>query len=211
MPELLDNGGRADFAAAALQAHFDETHFSPDTYGDEGSELMETEICDLLGNLMHLAKRAGLDFEAMLENGRHHFEEEEALEKHIREEEAAEQMRNSPVVEQVWAALSQDFKTFAEFRKNTDIPVAQVRQALVFLKEQGKAEMVRGKGWRRLTTPAEDRVLAALDSKECRYALDIEQAAEVDPQQLRTILLKLQADGLVDVEYGKGWRLVTVQ
>lgn len=209
--EPLDNDGRADFAAAALQAHFDKTHFSPDTYGDEGSELMQEEITDLLGNLMHLAKRAGLSFEVMLEAGRRHFKEEAGIQARIDKERAALALLNTPVVEQVWAALSQDFKTFAEFRKNTDIPATEVRKALLALKEQGKAEVVHGKGWRRLTTPAEDRVLAALDSKECRYAIDVEQAAEVDPQQLRTILLKLQAEGLVDVEYGKGWRRVTVQ
>lgn len=148
--ELLDNGGRADFAAAALQAHFDETHFSPDTYGDEGSELMETEICDLLGNLMHLAKRAGLNFEAMLDNGRNHFEEEEAIQEMIDKERALEEMRNKPAEEQVYAALSEDFAEFRKFRDTTALTPTEIRRALLVLQNQGKAEMVHGKGWRRI-------------------------------------------------------------
>jgi hypothetical protein len=53
--------GRADRAAAALQAHGDQVHGQFwDGYGDEGSAEFEQAVMDLLVDLKHLLYRAGL-------------------------------------------------------------------------------------------------------------------------------------------------------
>jgi hypothetical protein len=52
--------GRADRAAAALQAHVDEVAgFPGESYGDEGSDTFDEAVMSLLVDLKHLLWRAG--------------------------------------------------------------------------------------------------------------------------------------------------------
>lgn len=73
------NEDRANWARAALEV------FSQKTGLDMAVEL-DCSIGDLLANMMHLCKQEGLDFDALLETGRMHFEaetdEEEAMDSH---------------------------------------------------------------------------------------------------------------------------------
>lgn len=153
MSEELNNWGRADFAATALAAYYDETRSFPSTYGDEGSEEFVETFGDLLGDLQHLAKRAGVDFAELLAQGTDHFEievEEEAQAERAHEEAVA--LRNAPIDEKVYAAITDDFQHFAKFRATGGIPVEEIRWSLLRLLEQGKIEQVYGKGWRRVAS-----------------------------------------------------------
>lgn len=148
----LDNDGRAGFAATALAAYHDETRSYPETYGDEGSEEFTQTFGDLLGDLQHLAKRAGVDFQELLAQGTNHFEiEVEEEEQVAREAQEREALKNGPVDEQVYAAVTDDFQHFTRVRATLGIPVSEVRWALLRLREQGKVEQVSGKGWRRVS------------------------------------------------------------
>jgi Tfp pilus assembly protein PilO len=60
----------ARFAETALKAHAKET--------GNLSEPMETRIMDLLTDLMHLAKKRGLDFDSVAQQARVHVTAEEA-------------------------------------------------------------------------------------------------------------------------------------
>lgn len=162
----LDNDGRAGFAATALAAYYDETRYAPDgdTYGDEGSEQFATAFGDLLGDLQHLARRAGVDFHEVLAHGTSHFEEEVREEEELAREEAElarqaqeeEALKNGPVDDQVYAALTDDPTHFGYFKATSGLDPAEIRRSLLRLQEQGKAELVSradtmdGKGWRRV-------------------------------------------------------------
>lgn len=65
------NWQRGNWAAAGLQAYLDARQgMDPglgDTYGDEGSDEFEEGFRDLLCDLMHLAYRADVDFQRMLD------------------------------------------------------------------------------------------------------------------------------------------------
>lgn len=87
MSEELNNWGRASFAATALTAYHDETHPSSSSYGDEGSEQFAETFSDMLGDLQHLARRAGVDFQELLERGTYHFMAEVQEEMALAEEE----------------------------------------------------------------------------------------------------------------------------
>jgi hypothetical protein len=62
-----EGGHRANVAAAALQAYYEENggpaNYGQDTYGDEGNDIFRETLVDLLSDLRHLAFRAGIDFE----------------------------------------------------------------------------------------------------------------------------------------------------
>lgn len=158
----LNNQGRADFAAAALATYHSETRFSPDTYGDEGSEQFVETFGDLLGDLQHLARRAGVDFADLLTAGTYHFEcevgEEEELAREARQAQEEEALKNGPVDDQIYAALTDDPTHFGYFRATSGLDPAEIRRSLLRLQEQGKAELVTradtidGKGWRRTPT-----------------------------------------------------------
>lgn len=64
------NWERADRAATSLQVYHDASRgqepFMGSSYGDEGSGEMEEAFQDLLTDLMHLADRAGLEFEELI-------------------------------------------------------------------------------------------------------------------------------------------------
>lgn len=68
----------ASYGASALQTYYDETRGSGygETYGDEGSGLMEETLTDLLADLHHLADRAGLDWEDITERAELHYSAE---------------------------------------------------------------------------------------------------------------------------------------
>lgn len=150
----LDNNGRAGFAATALAAYYDETRNDGGTYGDEGSEEFNGAFSDLLGDLQHLARRAGLNFDELMERGTGHFEEE-VQEEAERAHEEAVALRNAPIDEQVYAAITDDFQHFTHFRAIGGILVSEIRWSLLRLLEQGKVEQVYGKGWRRAPTEGE--------------------------------------------------------
>lgn len=155
----LDNNGRAGFAAAALATYYDETRDDGDTYGDEGSEEFNDAFSDLLGDLQHLARRAGLNFDELMERGTGHFEEEVQEEAEAeRAHEEAVALRNAPIDEQVYAAITDDFQHFAKFRATGGLPVSEIRWSLLRLLEQGKVEQVYGEGWRRV--PAAEQATA---------------------------------------------------
>lgn len=155
----LDNDGRAGFAATALEAYHDETRNTGGTYGDEGSEEFAEVFGDLLGDLQHLARRAGVDFHDLLDTGTRHFEEEvQEEEQAAREAQEREALENGPVDEQVYAALSDDATHFGYFRATSGLDPAEIRRSLLRLQAQGKAEFVTradtidGKGWRRVAS-----------------------------------------------------------
>lgn len=77
------NWDRADFAAAALQEYHSETRFDTPTYGDEGSEAFTEAFGDMLCDMQHLADRAGVDFEDMLDVARRAYAEEVAEAAHL--------------------------------------------------------------------------------------------------------------------------------
>ena len=68
--EPLTNWDRADRAATALAAYHDETQGCDpglgQSYGDEGEGVFSEAFQDLLTDLMHLADRAGLEFEELI-------------------------------------------------------------------------------------------------------------------------------------------------
>lgn len=147
----LNNNGRADFAAAALATYHSETRYFPDTYGDEDSEQFAETFSDLLGDLQHLARRAGADFAEMLERGTDHFQTEVGEEEELARQEAERiRLKNAPIDEQVYAAVSEGFEFFAAFRQSTGIEVSELRRSLLRLQDQSKVEQVYGKGWRRV-------------------------------------------------------------
>lgn len=151
--DSLNNDGRAGFAATALATYHAETRYSMDSYGDEGSEEFVDTFRDLLGDLQHLAKRAGVDFHGLLATGTRHFEEEVQEEEQLAREEAERaRLETAPIDEKVYAAVTDDFQHFTRVRGTLGIPVSDVRWALLRLLEQGKVEQVYGKGWRRVTS-----------------------------------------------------------
>lgn len=159
MSDELNNWGRADFAATALTAYHDETHPSSSSYGDEGSEQFAETFSDLLGDLQHLARRAGVNFQDLLERGTYHFMAEVQEEEHTaREAQEREALENGPVDDQVYAALTDDPTHFGYFKATSGLDPAEIRRSLLRLQEQGKAELVTradtidGKGWRRVAS-----------------------------------------------------------
>lgn len=153
MSEELNNWGRASLAATALTAYYDETRDTGGTYGDEGSEEFNDAFSDLLGDLQHLARRAGLNFDELMERGTGHFEEEVQEEEALaRQEDERIRQENAPIDEKVYAAITDDFRHFSRFRETGGIPVDEIRWSLLRLLEQGKIEQVYGKGWRRVAS-----------------------------------------------------------
>ena len=162
----LDNDGRADFAATALTAYYDETRNTGDTYGDEGSDEFNDAFSDLLGDLQHLALRSGVVFHDLLATGTSHFEEEIQEQMALaRQEEERIRQENAPLDEKVYAAVNGDFHHFAKFRETCGIPVPELRRSLLRLLEQGKIEQVYGKGWRRVSA-AEQATAEAIAYEE---------------------------------------------
>lgn len=84
----VDNEDRAGFAAAAVNAYCSMTRFDPREQtvsvegpdDKDGREHAEEVMSDLLGDLRHLAKAFGIDWDAIDERGREHFEYELAEE-----------------------------------------------------------------------------------------------------------------------------------
>lgn len=198
----LDNEGRADFAAAALQAYHSETRFAPDTYGNEDSEQFVETFGDLLGDLQHLARRAGANFAELLAAGTSHFEYEVEQEQELERRSTLAQL---PVDEQVYAALGEEHATFKQIMAEVEIEKTRVRLSLLRLKEAGRAEMYPGRGWRRVTVPVDERVLAEL-TDEFTYTNDLEARILVASSDLSPSLHRLLAAGKAEVDYGKGWR-----
>lgn len=71
-----DNEDRAGFANVALDAYAGETRHNPrEQHVDVlDKEHVEEVMGDLLCDLMHLAKLAGVDFDQVVESGRFNFE-----------------------------------------------------------------------------------------------------------------------------------------
>lgn len=202
----LDNDGRAGFAATALAAYYDETRNTGDTYGDEGSEEFNDALSDLLGDLQHLARRAGLNFGELMERGTGHFEEELREEMALAEEERI-RMGAAPVDEKVLAALDEGYQTFSNIRDRSGVDRTTLRFSLLRLLDQEKAEQYPGYGWRRVTAPLEERVLDILATGE-RWALSsIEVDYQIEENRLRACLKKLVEDGRVKMDRA-GYRLV---
>lgn len=202
----LDNNGRAGFAAAALATYYDETRDDGSTYGDEGSEDFNDAFSDLLGDMQHLAKRAGLNFGELLERGTGHFEEEVREEAEVeRAHDEAVAFKNAPIDEQVYAAITDDFQHFFKFRGTSGLSTSEIRWSLLRLKEQGKIEHVPGKGWRRVTVPLPERILAEL-TDEPVYIDVLEERLHFPAAVLREDLVVLQEAGKAKLIYGQGWR-----
>lgn len=204
--ELLDNDGRANFAAAALATYHSETRFSPDTYGDEGSAQFVETFGDLLGDLQHLAKRAGVDFAQLLAAGTGHFECEVGEEEEAERQEA---LKLLPLDEQVYEALTENHMTFSTLGIHTGAEKKALAEALYHLHTAGRAEMYPGLGWRRVTVPLEERVLAWLSEDEPAFLSSIEVDHLIEENQLRDCLEKLRQAGLVEATQG-GWRRTPV-
>lgn len=198
----INNDGRADFAAAALATYHSETRYSPDTYGDEGSEQFVETFSDLLGDLQHLARRAGVEFADLLERGTMHFDEEE-------EEEASQakaEALSAPTDDRIYAALSEDFQSFSAIREKAGIEPRPARFSLLRLMEEGKAEAFPGEGWRLVSVPPEERVRAALREREHVFLSSLEVDLKIEENRLRAVLRDLEAAGEVEAT-NRGWHL----
>ncbi len=61
-----DNNTRASFAAVALVAYIKRV----------GEDEVETNVSDLLGDIMHLCDALGIDFDDMIHRGLRHYDRE---------------------------------------------------------------------------------------------------------------------------------------
>jgi len=97
--EEPNNGNRASWARTGVNAYAAETRHSPSeqvidmTTPDEwpGRDHAEEVISDFLGDLRHLCKELGLDFDELSERGNGHYEYEVAEEAELAKADAEEE------------------------------------------------------------------------------------------------------------------------
>lgn len=208
MSEQITNWDRADYARSALDAYAEQTRATEGAVGDEDSEEFVEVFSDLLGDLHHLARRAGADFNELLASGYHHFQHEVAEETALERQKAAEV--TAPRDARMYAALTDEFQHFSAIREKAGLDPRPARFSLIRLLDEGKAESYPGSGWRRLTVPPEERVRAALREQEYAYLSSLEVDLKIEENRLRAVLLDLEASGEVESTM-QGWRLKDVE
>lgn len=203
MSDEITNWDRAGYARAALDAYAEQTR-DDGTFGDEDSEEFVEVFSDLLGDLHHLARRAGADFNELLASGYHHFQHEVAEETALERQKAAE--ATAPRDARMYAALTEEFQPFSAIREKAGLEPRPARFSLLRLMEEGKAEAYPGEGWRLLTVPPEERVRAALREREYVFLSSLEVDLKIEESRLRAVLLGLEAAGEVEATKN-GWHL----